>query len=537
MEDRDRVPVVPGYGLDSQLGRGGFATVYRAKQQSIGRDVALKVISAEHLGADIERRFRAECQTVGELSWHPHVVAIYDAGVTPAGAPYLAMELVTGGSLGDKVKRSGPLGSDEVIRIGIDVADALDAAHQAGILHRDIKPDNVLLGRRGQALLSDFGIATLTDGTRSATGSFTGTLAYSAPELLREERATTRSEVFALGTTLHSLLLGTHAFATGEEPTPASIMYQVLHEPPAPLPDETPVQLRSVLEGAMAKDPANRYPDMAAMRAALLHAAEALGVVHGPLSAPPVLDAGATVRAGELRTVDAVAASTVPTPAPPPGPDRSSGRAWLFAAVAAAAVVLAAGAGYAVMQGGDGEGDGATARSTTSTTTETAPTTAPETALTETTAPTDTTGVEAERESPDVLLFQDAIDALTPYTNDLDVYFVDGAIDTPESEAAMLGSWYALADWCVDQGHGRLGVCYDKAAAFMTEYWDRDPRTINTQTWGAPGAIGGVIAATYDLTNSYLGLQTSVQIPDLFSADRPGQDTLCEPSCTEVLDG
>ena len=92
----------------------------------------------------------------------------------------------------------------------------------------------------------------------------------------------------------------------------------------------------------------------------------------------------------------------------------------------------------------------------------------------------------------------------------------------PENEAGLLGSWYALADWCSNGQHGRPGVCYDKAAAFLDNYMGRDPRTINTATWGAPGAIGGVIAETYDLTNSYLSIPSHVMIPELYASPRPG---------------
>jgi hypothetical protein len=146
------------------------------------------------------------------------------------------------------------------------------------------------------------------------------------------------------------------------------------------------------------------------------------------------------------------------------------------------------------------------------------------------------TGVEAERISPDIAPFEGQIDALTPFANDLELYTGRDGVEGLEQEAALLGSWYALADWCAANGQGRVGVCYDRAATFLDQYFERDPRTINTQTWGAPGAVGGVIADTYELTNGYLGVDSQVLIPELMD-NRPGDAVLCEPSCSDVLDG
>lgn len=144
--------------------------------------------------------------------------------------------------------------------------------------------------------------------------------------------------------------------------------------------------------------------------------------------------------------------------------------------------------------------------------------------------------IVAERKDAAVVLFEDAIDSLTPWSGDLGNLSGAPPFDEPEQEAAILGAWWALADWCEAEGFGRTGVCYDKSATFLIEYIERDPRTINTQTWGRPGAIGGVLGAGYDVTAAYLEMPASALMADLIRAPRPGFDTLCEPTCTAVID-
>ncbi len=312
-------PAVPGYEISRLIGRGGFAAVYEAQQVSVGRAVALKVMSVSAFGEDTERRFRAECRSIGGLSWHPHVVALHDAGTTGDGLPFLSMELLPGGSLGDRM-RQGALAPEEVVEVGIQVADALGAAHDAGVLHRDVKPENLLIGRRGEVQLTDFGIATLSDGTRTATGTFTGTIAYTPPELLKGERATARSDLYSLGATLHALLTGRAAFSTGQGDPPAAIMWRVVSEPPAPLPDSVPAALRAVLERAMSKEPNDRFASAAEMQAALSSAQTELS---GGGAVPPAYPPDApTVVPVPVPPVAPAAPVVTPAPvaAPPPAP-------------------------------------------------------------------------------------------------------------------------------------------------------------------------------------------------------------------------
>ncbi len=252
-------PIVDGYRISSEIGRGGFATVYEAVQLSVGRKVALKVLSTHASGPDVERRFRSECRTVGELSWHPHVVALHDAGITQSGSPYMAMELLPGGALSEQLKSGGPLSADDTIQVGIEIADALSAAHEAGVIHRDVKPPNVLIGRRGEHLLGDFGIATITDATQSTTGSFTGTFAYCAPEIHQGHRARPESDVFSLGATLYALLAGQAPFLIRTDDAPSAVILRVVSEPPPPLPSSVPRGLVAVIDKAMEKEPKDRY--------------------------------------------------------------------------------------------------------------------------------------------------------------------------------------------------------------------------------------------------------------------------------------
>ncbi len=205
----DGVEQVAGYTELERAGQGRLGIVYRAtwKQR---RTVALKVLLLDRLDRAGLRRFRRECQLTSRLSGHPHVVTALDVGTTRSGRPYVAMDYFERGSLGDRLAREGPLPIEEVLRAGVEIAGALGAAHAVGILHRDVRPPNILVHAGGGHALADFGIAALTDDRSQWLSPH-----HAAPEVLQGGRPSVASDVYSLGATLYELLAGRR---TGEGP-------------------------------------------------------------------------------------------------------------------------------------------------------------------------------------------------------------------------------------------------------------------------------------------------------------------------------
>ncbi len=264
----DVAPLIPGYRDLHLLSRGSTAEVYRAVQERLNRLVAIKVLRLDDL-TTIDQ-VEHELATAVRLSQHPHIVSIIDTGFV-AGRPYLVMEFCEEGSYAQILARRGPLSVPEAMDVAIKVADALQAAHSIGFIHRDVKPANILRSRFGPAL-TDFGIAR-----RPAELSGTVTLNkltpyHAAPEALRREPQSAASDVYSLGSTLWNLLAGYPPFASpGEqEPDPFEYREKVLTRtaPLIPRPD-VPVWLQSEISRAMAKTPESRHPSAAAFAEAL----------------------------------------------------------------------------------------------------------------------------------------------------------------------------------------------------------------------------------------------------------------------------
>lgn len=252
---------VRGYRDLAQIGHGGFSVVYRAVQESFERAVALKVLTVGP-DEDARRRFLREVRLAGRLSGHPHVVTVLDTGMTRSGRPYLAMDLYDGGSMRDRLRRRGPLSAAETAAVGAKIASALCAAHEVGVLHRDVKPNNILISRFGEPALADFGVSCLLDASSSASVLDVFTPQHAAPELMTRGELTASSDVYALGSTLYQLLTGQPPFG-GDGRDVRSIMWRAVSEPPPrPHCPDLP-ELADAIVRAMAKEPQERFADAA----------------------------------------------------------------------------------------------------------------------------------------------------------------------------------------------------------------------------------------------------------------------------------
>lgn len=251
------LPEIPGFLRFELIGAGGFSKVYTAYQERLARTVAVKVVTVD-LSPEASRRFEREQQTAGQLDGHPNVIRIYESGFTAQGRPYLVMEHHAEGSLTDRLRRHGPLPVADVLDIGVKLAGALAAAHRRGVVHRDVKPQNVLLSPFAGPVLADFGIAALDPGRFTVTTE-AFSVNHAAPEVLAGQPATPSSDLYSLASSLYELLAGRAPFADAERSELLALIGRVQHEPVPPIarPDLPPAA-EAVLLGLMARDPADR---------------------------------------------------------------------------------------------------------------------------------------------------------------------------------------------------------------------------------------------------------------------------------------
>ncbi len=266
------------YEIGGVLGRGGMAEVHRGRDLRLGREVAVKVLRQD-LARDpsSQVRFRREAQAAASLN-HPAIVAVYDTGedrTTTGATPYIVMEYVEGETLRDVLRREGRLSPERAMSLTADICAALDFSHRNGIVHRDVKPGNVMITPQGTVKVMDFGIARAVSdsaATMTSTAAVIGTAQYLSPEQARGEGVDARSDVYSAGCLLYELATGTPPF-TGD--SPVAVAYQHVREDPrtpSSINPDIPPELDSILLKAMSKNPANRYQSAADMRADLLRA-------------------------------------------------------------------------------------------------------------------------------------------------------------------------------------------------------------------------------------------------------------------------
>lgn len=362
---------IPNLSEAEVIGRGGFSVVYSATDSRFDRRVAVKVLNGV-IDERTRQRFERECRVMGRLSSHPNVVTVYDAGQTRDGHPYLVMELMAGGTLGDRLRSGEAIDWRRAVAWMVPVLDALHQGHLQGVLHRDVKPENVLIDPAGVPRLTDFGIAIARDAAGATSTNITASWLHTAPETFANQRDE-RSDLYSAGSTLHTLITGRPPFWRAEDESLNPLLLRLLHEPPPVLPAHlAPPALSQLVLRSLAKNPADRPATCRAFADELERIA-----VPAPHTQPVPPLAPLPGPAPATWTPLPVAAPPVFTPPPsapwPSGPDgqrRGSERqrlALVVGAVTAAMVVAIAGVVVALTRTGDddpGPTDDTTAAST-----------------------------------------------------------------------------------------------------------------------------------------------------------------------------
>src|SRR4051812_15893462 len=304
------------YRVLRRLGRGGMADVYLAEDEQLGRRVAIKILNERHAADEqFVERFRREATNAAGLS-HPNIVSIYDRGEAE-GTYYIAMEYLEGSTLKEIVTQRGPLPIAEAIGFTRDLLDALKFAHRKGVVHRDIKPHNVMCDAEGRVKVTDFGIARAGASQMTEAGSIIGTAQYLSPEQARGSAVDRRSDLYSVGVVLYELLTGEVPFSGDTAVEIAMKHLSTVPKPPSTIRAEIPEPLDQIVLRALAKDPGERFQSAEEMDAELARVAE------GYPASPETAEAATQVLAGA--GLDGTAISSAPTmitksPEVPPGP-------------------------------------------------------------------------------------------------------------------------------------------------------------------------------------------------------------------------
>ncbi len=331
MTEARRTVLDDRYDVVRPLGSGGMGEVFLARDRVLGRDVALKVLRKQFAGdEEFAERFKREAMSAASLS-HPNIVQVYDRGETEEGDSYIAMEYVPGGTLKERISGDGPLEAADAAAIGAQVAEALGAAHNRGMVHRDIKPQNVLLTASGGAKVADFGIARAgSSATISRTGSVMGTAGYMSPEQALGKPATPKSDLYSLGVVLYEALTGELPF-TADNPIAVSMKH--VNEPlrpPMELNPGIPGGMNALVTKLLAKDPKDRYADSDELADDLLRISRGLAPVAAGVETMQRPRAQRTAGVSSTRT------NEMPRSRPAPAPRRRRrGLPWMLIAVVA----------------------------------------------------------------------------------------------------------------------------------------------------------------------------------------------------------
>ncbi|WP_295838722.1 serine/threonine-protein kinase [uncultured Microbacterium sp.] len=280
-------PILPGLAYIRPLGSGGFADVFLYGQDMPRRDVAVKVLPSDVRDADLLRMFNAEADVLAHLSAHPSIVTVYQAGISADGRPYIVMEFCPG-SLAQRYRVERiPLA--EVLSIGVRMAGALESAHHAGLIHRDVKPSNILVTTFGAPVLADFGISSSLV-RQSADEMMAMSVPWSAPEVVAEQTAgTVASEVWSLGATVYSLLAGQSPFERREkgQNSREQLRRRIARASYTPISrSDVPEALQTVLAASMSRNPSDRHPSARAFGEALQAVQVEVGLPSTPLEVP-----------------------------------------------------------------------------------------------------------------------------------------------------------------------------------------------------------------------------------------------------------